>query len=116
MSDVPNTPIVKEVITKVEPKYAKRTIEMTGLETCGGCIDAETFVKTELIPNSDVPTDFTKIDANSEAGKKIVEEKDLEFVPHFKECLIPSDPTKEPECRDIKEFKKGAFKTKVNEI
>jgi glutaredoxin len=96
------------------PKYAKRTIEMLGLDECGHCVDAETFFKTELTPNSDVPVEYRKISADSTEGQNIVDEKDLKYVPFIKECLIPTDPSKPPECQEVKGLKKNKFKFKVN--
>jgi glutaredoxin len=110
------TPIVKNTTTNVTPdtKYVKREITMVGFDDCGHCVDAETYFKTELIPTSDVPVDYKKIIADSDEGKKIVEEKGLEFVPYVKECLIPKDPNKQPDCQEMKSFKKSKFKSKVN--
>jgi glutaredoxin len=113
--EIIGTPINKPVENSTEGgKYAKREITMVGYDQCGHCVDAETYFKTELIPTSDVPVDYKKIIADSDEGKKIVEEKGLEFVPYVKECLIPKDPNQQPDCQEMKSFKKSKFKSKVN--
>lgn len=117
--EVQGTPIRSQVQSQQQqqnqPKYAKREIKMIGYDDCGHCVDAEKFIKTELIPNSDVQTSFTKIIADSDEGKAIVEQKKLEVVPFVEECLIPTNPQEKPDCREFKHFKKSNLKTKVNE-
>lgn len=111
------TPIKSQVPVQPQPqqKYSKREIKMVGYDDCGHCVDAEKFIKTELIPNSDVQTNFTKIIADSDEGKAIVDQKGLKVVPYIEECLIPVNPEEKPDCREFKHFKKSNLKTKVNE-
>ena len=98
-----------------EKKYEKNVIKLVGLDTCGHCISTDKYINTELKPNSDVPVEYTKIDANSPEGQLIKDEKKLKFVPYVEQCLIPVDKTKPPECSTINEFKKDWFKVKVNQ-
>lgn len=116
-NELEGTPIAKITTTQsvVEPKYLKREITMVGLDSCGHCSDAESFINNELKPNSDIPVEYKKIDANSSEGQTIVDEKDLTTVPFIKECLIPKDPNATPECTDYKKFSKTKLKLKVNE-
>lgn len=109
---VNSNPSTSEIITP--KKYAKRTIEMIGLSSCGHCSDTESFIKSELTPNSDVPVEFKLLDANSPEGRVVVEQKKLKNVPYIKECLIPTEPDKQPDCKEINEYRKEFFKTKVN--
>lgn len=96
-------------------KYAKRVIEMVGLESCGGCQETTEFIESQLKPNSDVPVVFNKYDVASDKGKEIVKDKNLRYVPWVKECLIPSDPDAQPECKEVNSYDKKFFKIKVNE-
>lgn len=116
-----NTPITSNENTDSPPqqqqpekKYEKNVIKLVGLDTCGHCIQTEKFIQTELKPNSDVPVEYTKIDANSPEGQLIKDEKKLKFVPYVEQCLIPVDKTKPAECTEINEFKKDWFRVKVN--
>jgi hypothetical protein len=106
--------VVPEPPQQQQGKYAKRTIHMVGYDDCGHCSDAETYFKTELIPNSDIPVEYKKTQANSDEGKAIVSSKHLEFVPFIEHCLIPKDPNETPQCEEFKSFKKSKFKQKVN--
>lgn len=113
ISNDTNTTTAQQQVT--DKKYEKNVIKLVGLDTCGHCISTDKYINTELKPNSDVPVEYVKIDANSPEGQLIKEEKKLKFVPYVEQCLIPTDKTKEPECSTINEFKKDFFKVKVNQ-
>lgn len=100
-----------------QPKYSQRIEKLVGYDDCGGCITVEGFINNELKKESDVPVTFTKIAADSAEGVAIVKEKKLKTVPYLEECLIPTDPTQKPECREVvknSSFIKADLKFKVN--
>ena len=106
------TPVRKE---NKEPKYVKREVTLVGYSDCGHCVDAEHFIKSELSPNSNIPVEYKKIEGDSPEGQKIIEEKNLEFVPFVKQCLIPKDPNEQPKCEEFKDFDKSKLKIKVED-
>lgn len=97
------------------PKYSKSVIKVVGLDSCGHCRDVDNYIRTEIIPNADVPIEYAKVDAKSPEGQLIVEEKKLKHVPFVEQCLIPSKPDEKPQCSSINEFRKDFFKSKVNQ-
>ena len=114
--NVESSPI-KEIEPNTPSKYSSRIVKLVGYDDCGGCGNIEGFVNNELKANSDVPVTFTKIAADSVEGVAIVKEKKLKTVPFVEECLIPTDPTQKPECREVvknSSFKQSDLKFKVN--
>ena len=108
------TPVKKDEVIK--PKYIKREVTLVGYDSCGHCQDAESYIKSEVTPNSNIPVEYKKIDGESAEGRKIIEEKDLEFVPFVKHCLIPENPEEQPKCEEIKDFDKSKLKVKIEDV
>lgn len=97
------------------PKFKENRIKMVGLDSCGHCVETESFINNEVKPNADVPVVYQKISADSDEGQRIVKEKKLTFVPYIEQCLIPVDPNEKPDCKELKDPKKRDIKIKVNE-
>lgn len=102
-----------------QKKYLSREITWVGRtdgsNACGGCQDLNNFFTNELVPQSDVPTNVKKLDVDSPEGKQIVQDNNLKYIPYAKECLISSDPNKEPECKEVNRWDKNDWKIKVND-
>ncbi len=107
------TPVKKN---EIKPKkYVKRVVELVGYDDCGYCQDAEHYIKGEVSPNSNIPVEYKKIEGTTPEGQKIIEEKNLEFVPFVKHCLIPENPDEQPKCEEIKDFDKSKLKIKIED-
>ena len=112
---VDSTPVKKDENIPKKNKYVKREVTLVGYDDCGHCQDTESFIKSELVPNSNVPVEYKKIEGTTPEGKKIIEEKNLEFVPFVTHCLIPENPDEQPKCEEIKDFDKSMLKIKIEE-
>lgn len=71
-----------------------------GDEPCGACLEADKTI-TERIRNND-KIEYRKVQADSEEGKKIAEDEDIEGLPYIKDCKIYEDGKKK--CREIEGF------------
>lgn len=105
----------QQVPTTDNSGYSKRVVEWVSQENCGACVKQEEFFNNVLKPQSDIPVEITKVDVKSERGQQIADEHNLKYTPFYKECLIPKDPTKQPECREGNKYDPNEWKIKVNE-
>lgn len=96
-------------------KWARREITMLGDDTCGGCKHAEDIINNQIKPNSDVETIYNKVYVDTKEGQQLRKEKNLQFIPFITECLIPTDPTDKPVCKEYKGVHEYNYKLKVNE-
>lgn len=92
----------------------KVTIKWLSQEKCGGCESNQNFYDKELVPESDVPVEITKIDSESDEGKKLIDDKGLKYAPYVEYCKIFKDKSKEPDCKTINKYDPKFYQKKVN--
>ena len=96
--------LIDNYLTRKEVK--KREIVLVGRtegdEPCEACLEADKVI-TEKIKNSNSDkVEYKKIQADSEEGRKIAEDEDVEGLPFIRDCKIYEDGKKK--CREIEGF------------
>ncbi|NOJ30465.1 MAG: hypothetical protein DA328_09895 [Nitrososphaeraceae archaeon] len=92
-------------------EIVKRTIEMVGKtegeNACQACVDFDTDINSVDKSTLGYELEYTKHDLESDIGKQIAQEKDLNSIPFIKDCKILKDGTMK--CEEISGFDKSKF-------